>query len=86
MVGMETTGVVIAAASLKAVMMLSDRLKYAVALGIAVMVGAAAPSPRTVAADCWADCDADYYSCVQAYEERSCATTRSICTPLESRS
>lgn len=61
-------------------MMLSDGLTYAVALGIAAMVSAGVLSPRTVAADCWANCDADYYSCVRAYEERSCATTRSICT------
>lgn len=77
---METTGVVTAAASLKAVMMLFRGPAYTVALAIAVLAGAAALSSNALAADCRADCDADYYSCLQAYEERACATTRSICT------
>lgn len=31
------------------------------------------------AANCSADCDSDYYSCIRAYNERDCATAHSIC-------
>jgi hypothetical protein len=31
-------------------------------------------------ADCYSSCDSNYYSCVRSYGERSCSTTRSICS------
>jgi len=36
-------------------------------------------SARDAAADCMSDCQSGYHSCTAGFNERDCATTRSIC-------
>ena len=49
-----------------------------IAFSAATLIAASASTDAR--ADCFSACDSSYYSCARSFNERDCATQRSICT------